>query len=336
MGSTLVRDRQGSSGGRAPALGDELDHYRLVEKLGSGGMGTVWVGEHVLLGRRMAIKALHANLARDAEVIRRLFLEARTVNQVAHKNIVEIFDAGRTKDGVSYLVLELLKGRDLSQTFKAETPFPVARSLGILRQIASALTAAHGKQIIHRDLKPENVFLIERDGRADFVKLLDFGLAKLIEPGAAGSPGSIDADSTRAGTILGTPEYMSPEQSVGDAVDTRSDIYSLAVLAFSLLSGRLPFQGASLVELRVARLQNAAPALPQVSPSGEVVPERLRQLVARCLGLDPADRVQTMAEILKELEATGDGPFERRQPTETEPARSIPRRRTARSRRVGG
>ncbi len=333
MGSTLVRDRQGSAGGKAPALGDELGHYRLVEKLGSGGMGTVWIGEHVLLGRRMAIKALHANLAKDNEVIRRLFLEARTVNQVAHKNIVEIFDAGRTKDGVSYLVLELLQGRDLSQTFKAETPFALARSLGILRQVASALTAAHGKQIIHRDLKPENVFLIERDGRRDFVKLLDFGLAKLIEPRTSGPE---DSDTTRAGTILGTPEYMSPEQSVGDAVDTRSDIYSLAVLTFSLLSGQLPFQGASLVELRVARLKNAAPALPQVSPSGEVIPERLRQLVTRCLCLDPADRVQTMAEVLRELEGTGDGPFERRQPTETEPSRSIPRRRTARSRRVGG
>jgi eukaryotic-like serine/threonine-protein kinase len=329
MGSTLVRDRHGrGGGGKAPAVGDELGHYRLVEKLGAGGMGTVWIGEHVLLGRRMAIKALHATLAKDTEVIRRLFREAQTVNQVAHKNIVEIFDAGRNKDGVAYLVLELLEGRDLGQTFKAEQPFPLARSLGILRQIASALTSAHGKQIIHRDLKPENVFLIERDGRRDFVKLLDFGLAKLLlehDPGG---------DDTRAGTILGTPEYMSPEQSVGDAVDTRSDIYSIAVLAFCLLTGRLPFEGASLVELRVARLKNAAPALPAVTPSGEVLPERLRQLITRCLALDPADRIQTMAEFLKELEATGDGPFERSQPSEAEPTRSLPRRRTARSRRV--
>ncbi|MHB8417096.1 MAG: serine/threonine-protein kinase [Myxococcales bacterium] len=332
MGSTLVRDkRRGGGGGRAPAVGDRLGAYQLVAKLGSGGMGTVFVGEQVTVGKRMALKVLHPSYAQDAEVIGRLFREARAVNQIAHENLVEIFDFVQGSD-LAYLVMELLEGRDLGTAARAEAPFSLQRTLGIVRQVASALVAAHGQQIVHRDLKPENVFLVRRAGREDFVKLLDFGLAKVLDSVQ-------DAEVTRAGTILGTPEYMSPEQSVGEPVDERTDIYSLAILVYHLVAGTLPFEGASLGELRAARLQRAAPALPEVTPGGERVPEGLRALVARCLALDPNARCQTMREVLAEIEKAALAPVERVPPGELRPAapevqRPVRRSNPPRSRRV--
>ena len=331
MGSTLVRDRriQPKSAGRSLGVGDALGSYRLIEWLGAGGMGMVFVGEHALLGRRVALKVLHPQLAQDPDIIRRLFREARAINAIAHPNIVEIFDCVQSPDGADHLVMELLVGKDLEAAVEAEGPFPLARTLGICRQIASALAAAHAQGIIHRDLKPENVYLIARGGDPNFVKLLDFGLAKLLEPG----PG---LDATRAGTILGTPEYMSPEQSVGDAVDARSDIYSLAVLAYALLADRLPFEGDSLGAQRAARLRRTAPPLPATSAAGDVLPAKLGPLIGRCLALDPGDRCQSMAELLLELTALGSGPFEREGAVEPAPRTPPRRRRSMRSRRAPG
>ncbi|HUB07586.1 MAG TPA: serine/threonine-protein kinase [Myxococcales bacterium] len=326
MGSTLVRDKRrgGGGAGRMPDVGDRLGAYQLVAKLGSGGMGTVFVGEQVTVGKRMALKVLHASYAQDAEVVGRLFREARAVNQVRHENIVEIFDFVQGAD-VAYLVMELLEGKDLGTALREEGPFPLARTLAIVRQIAEGVAAAHAKQIVHRDLKPENVILVHRGGKADFVKLLDFGLAKVLDEGQ-------NPEVTRAGTILGTPEYMSPEQSIGEAVTFASDIYSLAILLHHLVTGKLPFEGASLGELRVARLQRSAPPLPLATPGGELVPERLRALVARCLALEPDRRCGSMREMLAELEAIAERPFEKSGPTEEpRPAR---RAKPAKSRRL--
>ncbi len=280
----------------APIVGTELGPYRLVSLLGSGGMGMVFVGEHRMLGRRMAIKVLLPDLASRLDIIQRFFKEAKSANEIAHENIVEIFDFVQQPDGLSYLVMELLSGHDLGIAVANEGPFKLARTLHVTRQVAAALAAAHDKRIVHRDLKPENIFLIRRQNDPHFVKLLDFGLAKVPES-TTGIP-----SSTQTGVVMGTPEYMSPEQAMGVPVDVRSDIYSLAVVLYWLISGKLPFDGASFEQQRRARVSAPAPPLPPVSAAGEPVPPELAALVARCLARPPEDRCQNGREFLQALD----------------------------------
>jgi serine/threonine-protein kinase len=280
-----------------PVVGTELGPYRLTALLGSGGMGMVFVGEHMMLGRRMAIKVLLPDLALRLDIIQRFFKEARSANEIAHENIVEIFDFVQAPGGLSYLVMELLSGHDVGIAVANEGPFKLKRTLHIIRQVASALAAAHEKRIVHRDLKPENIFLIRRAGDADFVKLLDFGLAKVSES-MSGIP-----ENTQVGTIMGTPEYMSPEQAMGVPVDVRSDIYSLAIVLYWMICGTLPFEGSSFEQQRKARVSFPAPALPAVSNAGEPVPAELIALVARCLSRPPEDRCQNGREFLAAIDA---------------------------------
>jgi len=280
----------------APVVGTELGPYRLSALLGSGGMGMVFIGEHRMLGRRMAIKVLLPDLASRIDIIQRFFKEAKSANEIAHENIVEIFDFVQQADGLSYLVMELLSGHDLGIAVANEGPFKLKRTLHIIRQVAAALAAAHDKRIVHRDLKPENIFLIRRQNDPDFVKLLDFGLAKVPES-TTGIP-----SSTQTGVVMGTPEYMSPEQAMGVPVDVRSDIYSLAIVLYWLISGKLPFDGASFEQQRRARVSSPAPPLPPVSAAGEPVPPELVALIARCLARPPEDRCQNGREFLAALD----------------------------------
>ena len=279
-----------------PVVGTELGPYRLTALLGSGGMGMVFVGEHMLLGRRMAIKVLLPDLAMRMDIVQRFFKEARSANEIANENIVEIFDFVQAPGGLSYLVMELLSGHDVGVAVQNEGPFKLKRTLHIIRQVASALAAAHEKRIVHRDLKPENIFLIRRGTDADFVKLLDFGLAKVSES-MSGIP-----ENTQVGTIMGTPEYMSPEQAMGVPVDVRSDIYSLAIVLYWMITGNLPFEGSSFEQQRKARVSAPAPALPAVSQAGEPIPPELAALVARSLRRPPEDRPQNGREFLEALD----------------------------------
>ncbi len=195
------------------AVGETVGNYRVAAKLGEGGMGQVFLAEHPVIGSKVAIKAVHSHFARNPEVVSRFVTEARAVNQIGHEHIVSITDFGTTTAGDFYFVMEYLQGQMLSD--EIGRPFPPGRALNIAAQIADALQASHDQGVIHRDLKPGNVLLIEREGTPDFVKVFDFGLAKLI--GKDAKDGAIPTHSTGAGIVMGTPFYMSPEQCSGAA-----------------------------------------------------------------------------------------------------------------------
>jgi serine/threonine protein kinase len=295
MGDTHI----GHAGLRAlPGPGTEIGAYRILDLLGTGGMGQVFLAEHKKLGRRVALKLLLPEWAGNPEVISRFFHEAKAVNQINHQHIVEIVDFVEEPGGFNYFIMELLDGRDLAMARDKDGPFAIERTVFIQKQMLSALNATHAKGIVHRDLKPENIFLIQRDGNADFVKLLDFGIAKLSNR---------DADDlndqrprTRAGMILGTPEYMSPEQAGGQSVDQRSDIYSVGVILYWMLSDQLPYRGRSVGELLAKQLTTSPGPLPDVAPSGEVIPADLAELTYRCLSREPQRR-PTSTELINGL-----------------------------------
>jgi tRNA A-37 threonylcarbamoyl transferase component Bud32 len=279
------------------AVGDTVGNYRVAAKLGEGGMGQVFLAEHPVIGSKVAIKAVHSQYARNPEVVSRFVTEARAVNQVGHDHIVSITDFGTTAAGDFYFVMEYLQGAMLAE--QIGTAFPPVRALNIAAQIADALQASHEQGVIHRDLKPANVLLITREGTPDFVKVFDFGLAKLVGHGAPA------VHHTDAGIVMGTPAYMSPEQCVGDAeVDHRCDIYALGVILFEMLTGEVPFAGEGYGEVMFHQVNSKAPSLRTLVPG---IPAALDALVARALLKDPDQRFQSMAELraaLMELAST--------------------------------
>ncbi|MHB8420468.1 MAG: serine/threonine-protein kinase [Myxococcales bacterium] len=286
-----------------PKLGSTLGSYQLVKLLGVGGMGRVYVAEHVRLGRKVALKLLLPEFATSPEVVQRFFNEARAVNQINHPNIVEVMDFVEDPHGFNYFIMELLEGRDLRKVHKEDGPFLLGRAIAVAKQVASALAAAHGQGIVHRDIKPDNVLLCPREGSPNFVKLLDFGIAKL-------SSGVFQEQKTRLGMVLGTPGYMSPEQAFGRPIDGRSDVYSLGVLLHWMLVDKLPSAGNLPMK---AQPKDEPPPDPLTHTArGQPIPEPIAQLVQRSLAFDPDDRVQTMERVLEELK-----PFV---PTAIEPA----------------
>src|SRR5262245_22459866 len=186
-------------------IGSTVGNYRVVKKLGSGAMGSVFLAEHPVIGKRVALKVIHSDLAENEEMVSRFFNEARAVTRIGHQNIVEVIDFSQTPEGDNYIVMEFLEGVSLGDRLAGGKTIPLAETLGIAAQIADGLQASHTQGIVHRDLKPDNVYLLERMGQANFVKILDFGLAKLTQGGGAIS------HKTRAGSVLGTPHYMAPE-----------------------------------------------------------------------------------------------------------------------------
>ncbi|MHB1847329.1 MAG: serine/threonine-protein kinase, partial [Deltaproteobacteria bacterium] len=299
--------------------GDVVGNYRILETLGEGGMGQVFLAEHLHLARRVAIKTLRPALAANQEAVRRFFQESRIVSELRHENVVEILDFGQDAHGRVYFVMELLEGGDLCRVREREGPFPLARAVPILGQVASAMSVVHARKIIHRDMKPENVFLTRR-GAQDHVKLLDFGLAKL-------SQSSVDArQRTQDGAVLGTPDYMSPEQAAGLEVDWRTDIYSFGMVLFWMLTDELPFRGNSAE--RLAREVDVIPPLPLLSAAGERIPKGIGDLTASCLARDPADRPRTFSGVLEELKAIPLGGSDLRSPLvgrQSRPPRAAPR-----------
>ena len=227
---------QGADAGRFdPMMGSVLaERYAIVRKIGEGGMGAVYEARHAVIGKRVAVKVLLEKFLENQELMARLLQEARMASSIGHENIVDVTDYGTTKDGRAYVVMEFLDGESLAQLVIRDAPLPVERSLNILRQVSSALTAAHAKGIVHRDVKPENIYLVRR-GDLDFVKVVDFGVSKAVH---ASDEGPERQRLTRTGTVLGTPLYMSPEQARGgEDVDHRADIWSAGLLLYECLTG---------------------------------------------------------------------------------------------------
>jgi len=272
-----------------------LGPYRIVSKIGEGGMGAVYLAEHTLLGRRAAIKVLLPALSSQREVVDRFFNEARATTAVADPGIVQVFDFGFAADQSAYIVMELLEGESLDTRMQRGT-ISVADALRLTRQIAGSLAAAHARGIVHRDLKPDNIYIV-RDAEAqsgERPKILDFGIAKLTNDGG-------DRTRTRTGMVMGTPIYMSPEQCRGSGtVDHRSDIYSLGCVLFHLVAGRPPFDYEGVGEIISAHLREPPPA---PSTFAKALPRAVDELVLRCLAKDPDARFATMIDLQHACEA---------------------------------
>ncbi len=280
-------------------VGQTLDgRYYVEKKIGEGGMGVVFAARHAVIERPLAIKVLKREVMRDTATIKRFVQEAKAASRIGHPNIVDVTDFGTTPDGMTYSVMEFVHGQTLGAAIRAAAPFPPQRSIKIAAQIARALGAAHDKGIIHRDLKPENVFLIDRDGRTDFVKIVDFGIAKVAAtPGTAPEP-----RLTRAGSVFGTPEYMAPEQAAGRGdTDGRVDIYALGIILYEMTCGRVPHRADSMV--RTLAMQMLDPIEPPTRVRPDLhIPADLEEIILHALAKKREHRYQTMGEFLAALE----------------------------------
>ena len=283
-------------------VGETLEgRYHVERKIGEGGMGVVFAVKHAVIERPLAIKILKRKAMRDPSTVQRFIQEARAASRIGHPNIVDVTDFGKTPDGMTYSVMEYIEGPTLSKTIKDNAPLPVERVVRIASQIARALAAAHAKGIVHRDLKPENVFLVEREGRPDFVKIVDFGIAK-VQP-VEGRPETAGPRLTRAGAVFGTPEYMAPEQAAGRGdTDHRVDVYALGTILYEMLVGKVPHKGDSLV--RTIAMQMLDPITPPSKLA--TVPPALEAITMKALAKKREDRYQSMTELLAELEKLPD------------------------------
>jgi len=266
--------------------------YRLESLLGEGGMGAVYLAEHTHMRKRLAVKVLHPEMTRLPEVVARFEREAMAAAHIEHPNVASATDFGKLEDGSFFLVLEYVEGRGLRDELR-KGALDVARSFHIVRQIASALARAHSLGIVHRDLKPDNVMLVEREGDRDFVKVLDFGIAKVP---VAELSGTKPEALTRAGMVFGTPEYMAPEQALGKDVDHRADLYALGVILYELLTGSRPFDADSAVSLLAMHVTQAPPGM------GPKVPKRIEAVVMRLLEKEPAARFQNARELVQAMD----------------------------------
>ncbi len=289
-----VKDRVLDS---SDVVGRSLGNYRLLEVLGQGGMGVVYLGEHSLLGRRAAIKVLRSEMSRRADIVARFFNEARATSQVSHPSIVSCLDFGHDRGGSAYIVMELLEGESLRDRLEREGRLPWTLAVTIARQVASALGAAHEVGVVHRDLKPDNVYLVEDPDvlGGERAKVLDFGIAKLAD-----DTGVANLFRTRTGSLIGTPIYMSPEQCRGAGeVDERTDIYSLGCVLYQMVCGSPPFVGAGHGDLIMMHM-TVAPTPPRQLEA--TVPEWLERVILRMLAKQPDDRHDDMIEVTSDLE----------------------------------
>jgi eukaryotic-like serine/threonine-protein kinase len=275
-------------------LGTCIGSFRLTRRLGRGGMGTVYLGEHEDIGSRVAIKVLHGRLAGSPPVLRRFHMEARAANLIGHENIVNIIDINPAPPR-PYLIMEYLEGEPLSALL-ARGPVPAGVAVPLLSQVCDALEATHARGIVHRDLKPENLFLLQRGQGPAFVKMLDFGIAKLLDD----EPRTPD---TGEGAIIGSADYMAPEQSRGEAVDGRADLYALGVIAYQLVTGQLPFAEKSLTALLLAHQTRPPPSPLTLRPE---LPPALSSVILRALAKDPEERFQSAATMRGALQVALD------------------------------
>ncbi|MBX5482470.1 MAG: serine/threonine protein kinase [Myxococcaceae bacterium] len=269
-------------------VGQSLGDYKVVRRLGAGGMGIVYEGVHSKIGRRVAIKVLRPSLARDPKQVESLLEEARSANAVRHRAIIDIYDFGSLPGVGHYLVMEYLEGKSLEDALE-QGPLPPLEAVQICIQVADALGAAHEAHLVHRDLKPSNIFQVVEPGGGRYVKVLDFGIAKRVPPGK---------EQTRVERVVGTPEYMSPEQAQGLAVGPPSDLYALGCILYELLAGKPPFTGEGMA-VATSHVVDEVPDLLERAPH---VPPRLAELVHRLLEKDPADRPASAREVRTELQ----------------------------------
>jgi len=280
-------------------LGERFGSFKAVARLGTGSMGEVFLAEHQRIERRAAIKVLVPEQCQDADVVRRFFIEARAMSLVRHPGIVEVYDCDVHRNGRAYIVMEYVEGETLARRLNRTGALPWPSACRIARLVADAMAAAHEKKIIHRDLKPGNVVLLSAADRPrpTEVKVLDFGIAKLLGGDVTGGP------STVRGSILGTPEYMSPEQCTGATVDHRTDIYALGCMLFEMIAGAPPFTSESVRDLLTAHKFRTPPSLAASTPEA---PPWLDRLVTRMLAKLPDDRPQATAEVAYVLAESDD------------------------------
>ena len=268
------------------------DRYRVIRKLGEGGMGSVYLAEHVVIEKKFALKVLAPELARRADLVARFLQEARSASRIGHENVIDIMDFGQSPDGLVYIAMEFLDGKDLGEIVRTQEAMEWHDARDIVLQICRALRAAHEKGIVHRDMKPENIFLIQREGQPHFVKILDFGIAKVM---------GLDPNGprlTRTGMIFGTPEYMAPEQAEGKDTDHRADIYAVGCIIYHLITGQTPFVAESFMTMLTKHLMED-PVPPSVRRPDLPITVEMDGLVLKALEKDREKRWQSMAELIE-------------------------------------
>lgn len=268
--------------------------YVVVRKLGEGGMGAVYLARQEAINQDIAIKVLHGRAAESAEIIERFNREARVISMLTHPNIIRVFIFGRTPQNLMYLAMEYVKGRELREEMR-KGPMDELLAIKIMKQTCSALQEAHDLDIVHRDLKPDNILLTEFRGESHFVKILDFGIAKLTNQEGA------EKQLTQAGIVYGTPEYLSPEQAQAKDLDHRTDIYSLGVMLYEIMAGKVPYQSASAVEVLTMHVFN------DPAPPSSIAPNRVKptmeHLILKAMAKHPENRFQSAMEMFRALEA---------------------------------
>jgi len=273
-----------------------LGRYQVQERIGDGGMGTVYLAEHTTILKKFAVKVLSPELSVRPDHVDRFMREARSASMINHPNVVEITDFGMTPDGQPFFVMEYLQGKDLSQIIGESGSLPWKRVRNITIQLCHALQAAHDQGVIHRDMKPGNILLVKRGNNPEHVKVLDFGIAKVL-----GQEGEANKGLTQSGMVVGTPEYMSPEQGWGQPVDHRGDIYALGVLMYELLTGKIPFPGATMMEILNRHMFD----VPDVKQPN--IPEEVGAIILKAMQKDRSLRFQSMNELAAAVEAVGTG-----------------------------
>ncbi len=270
--------------------------YRVEQQIGEGGMGVVYRATHVSLNKSLALKVLRGEMAKDPEVVQRFIQEAQSATSIGHENIIDINDFGRLPDGTVYFVMEFLNGSSLSDMIKRGGSIPLSDAVDIIRQIGGALGAAHQRGIVHRDLKPDNIYLIPRGEMLNFVKVLDFGIAKV---------GGASNKITRTGMVFGTPHYMSPEQAAGQSVDARTDIYALGVIMYEMFTGHVPFDADTFMAVLTKHMFEKPG--PMSRPGDERSLGALEEITLKALEKKPEHRYQSMQELVDDLERVAGG-----------------------------
>jgi serine/threonine protein kinase len=285
-----------------PLIGQVMaGRYLVQKKLGEGGMGAVYLAQHTVLEKAVALKVLHGEFARKPDLVERFMQEAKAASRIRHENVIDISDFGTAGENLVFFAMELLNGHDLHEEIArarlAKTRLPWDRSRKIFLQICAALSAAHAQGIVHRDLKPENIYLVDWLGHKDFVKLLDFGIAKLTEVSEG------DRKLTRTGMLFGTPEYMSPEQARGENVDHRVDIYAMGCILYQLCTGRVPFEAENFMGILSLHLTEPPPPMGVPLLQGIGAPVELEYIVMKALSKSRTERWQTVDEMANAIRA---------------------------------